>query len=330
MATTTLEKPMLPAELRGELVAGHYNLEQMYRLAQLCQQSGLFEDVTDAAQAFVKIAKGQELGLPPMTAMGAFDVIVKRLFIKPWAIAAKINSCGYGRYTVLEQSAGCCTIRFARKIRGVGWEEYPPVSYTFAEATAHGLVKRSPHWQASPAHMLYQRCMGRGGAMYFPELLAGLEPPPDDTVVSDEQAQQNVIELFGEPVDPTAPPPRPAAAAPAGEAGLPYIARIEAAILASGGQVAPWMTWAERRFKKPREAFSEADWQAYLEHVTRLAREKEEEAAQEPPGATNAPASAETPVVPGTVSEGTQGASWGPESPDLFAREEEAPEEYGP
>jgi hypothetical protein len=204
MATTTPDKPLLPAELRGELTPGQYNLEQMYRFAQICQQSGLFEDVTDAAQAFVKIAKGQELGLPPMIAMTAFDIIRKRLFIKPSTIAAKINSCGYGRYKVLEQSPQCCRIRFARKVQGVGWDDCPEVSYTFAEAQSHGLVERSPHWKASPAHMLYQRCMGRGGAMYFPELLAGLEPPPDETPVTEAQRVQNVVELFGEGSDPTA------------------------------------------------------------------------------------------------------------------------------
>jgi hypothetical protein len=196
---------MLPAELRGDLPAsGSYNLEQMYRFAQICQQSGLFEDVTDAAQAFIKIARGQELGIAPMASMSAFEIIRKRLFIKPAFIAAKINSCGYGRYKVIEQTTERCVIRFARKGAGLGWEDCPDVTYTYDEAKAHGLVDRSPHWKASPAHMLYQRCMGRGGAMYFPELLGGLQPPPDDAPVTVEQREQNVIELFGEGSDPTA------------------------------------------------------------------------------------------------------------------------------
>lgn len=178
--------------------AGSYTFEELYRLGQVLYKSGLFEDVKDEAQAVVKILRGQEMGIPPTTAMSAFDLIQKKLFIKPWAIAAKINACGYGSYRVLAQTAEACTIRFARKYPGEGWQPCPDVTYTFAEALAHGLTTRSGHWKASPANMLYMRAMGRGGAMYFPELLAGLTPPQEDTPVTEEEGATNVIDLFGD------------------------------------------------------------------------------------------------------------------------------------
>ena len=178
--------------------AGSYTFDDLYRLGQVFHASGLFDDVKDAAQATVKILKGQEMGIPPTTAMSAFDLIQKKLFIKPWAIAAKINACGYGQYKVLRQDAEACTLAFAKRYPGQGWQACPPVTYTIEEARAHGLVGRSAHWKANPAHMLYQRAMGRGGAMYFPELLAGLEVPTDDTPVTVEQGQQQVIDLFGD------------------------------------------------------------------------------------------------------------------------------------
>jgi len=191
-------RAVVHADLTGVQTRGTQTFDTLYRVAQACYASGLFEDVTDEAQAFVKILKGQEMGLPPTTAMSAFDLIRKRLFIKPWVIAAKINACGYGSYRVHEQSAERCTLLFSRRYPGQSWVECPPITYTFAEAKAQGLVDRSAHWKASPAHMLYQRCMGRGGAMYFPELLAGLEPPQDDTPVPDARHQQNIIDLFGD------------------------------------------------------------------------------------------------------------------------------------
>ena len=207
------KRSLVPTELQGLRPAGAYTFDELYRFAQMCQSSGLFEDITDAAQAMIKIVKGQEMGLPPTTAMSAFDIIKKRLFIKPWAIAAKINTCGYGGYRITEQTPERCTILFRRRYPGQGWVYCPPVSYSFAEAKAHGLVGRSPHWQSSPAHMLYQRAMGRGGAMYFPELLAGIEPPPDDTPIPEARHRQNIVDLFGDHVDPTAPareePPAP-------------------------------------------------------------------------------------------------------------------------
>ena len=170
-------RALVPTELKGLRPAGAYTFDELYRFAQMCHASGLFEDVTDAAQAMIKIVKGQELGLPPTTAMAGFDLIKKRLFIKPWVIAAQINACGYGSYRVTVQTAEVCSILFQRKYRGEGWRDCPLVSYTWAEAKGQSLVDRSAHWKASPGHMLYQRCMGRGGAMYFPELIAGLQTP---------------------------------------------------------------------------------------------------------------------------------------------------------
>ena len=199
----------VPQELQGLRPAGAYTFDELYRLAQVCHASGLFGDVKDAAQAMIKIVKGQELGFPPTTAMSAFDIIQRQIFIKPWAIAAKINSCGYGAYRVQTQTKALCTIVFSRKMTGRGWEDLEPVSYTIEEAQAHGLIQRSPHWKASPENMLYQRCMGRGGAKYFPELLAGMLPPRDDTPVSLESHHTNIADLFGDVLEPApAPVPR--------------------------------------------------------------------------------------------------------------------------
>src|SRR5262245_37705774 len=115
----------LPPELHGQRTLQPYDFDQLYRFAQICHASGLFEDTTDAAQAFVKVARGAELGLPPTTAMTAFDLIRKRLFIKPWAIAALINASGYGDFRVMHTGSEKCTIRFRRKYPGVGWQDCP-------------------------------------------------------------------------------------------------------------------------------------------------------------------------------------------------------------
>jgi hypothetical protein len=235
------------------LPAGAYSLEQLEHLATVCHKSGLFGDVTDAAQAFMKILKGQELGLPVTASMQAFDIIRKKLFIKPATIGALINSCGYGSYRVSEQNDQVCTIHFARKYPGQGWLNCPPVSYTLAEAKAHGLVERSSHWKASPAHMLYQRCMGRGGAMFFPELLAGLQPPPDETPIAPERHAQNLFDLYGvEPetataVPPTADPDASAECDGGRRGGQSLVQAIETLHRVHGGRDETWLVayWAK-------------------------------------------------------------------------------------
>lgn len=198
-------------EHAGVAIRSQYSFDELARLADACYASGLFEDVKDAAQALVKILKGQELGIPPTAAMAAFDIVRKRLMIKPWAMAALVNSCGYGSYRVAEQTTDHCTLVFSRKFAGRGWTECPPVTYTYAEAQQHGLTKESKHWQVAPAHMLYQRVMGRGAMMYFPELFAGISMPPDDTLVSLEQHDDNLDALYGASAS---PPPAIASEAP--------------------------------------------------------------------------------------------------------------------
>jgi hypothetical protein len=198
MATNQQQLMRAPRELQGVQVSGGYTFDEMYRIAQACHASGLFSDTKDANQALVKLLKGSEMGLPPTTAMNAFDIIQGHIFVKPWAIAAKINACGYGSYRVEEQTDEQCTILFSRKYPGKGWVDCPKVTFTFAQAQAQKLTERSVHWKSSPAHMLYQRCMGRGGAMYFPELLAGLEPPQDDTPIPVKRHIANVSDLYGD------------------------------------------------------------------------------------------------------------------------------------
>lgn len=233
----------MPTELVGLQPSGSYTFDELYRLAQVCHASGMFRDTADAAQAMMKILRGQEIGLTPTTAMSAFDIIKDRLFIKPWAIAAKINSCGYGTYRVLTQTDQECSILFRRKYAGEGWRDLPPVGYTIVEAKAHGLLERSPHWKASPGHMLYQRAMGRGGAMYFPELLAGLEAPPDDANIPMDRHQQNIRDLYG---DIHGSPNAPNFARDAGKvetstnARSPETSRVsEPAVVAASGQKTP-------------------------------------------------------------------------------------------
>ena len=130
-----------------------------------------------------------------------------------------------------------------------------------------------------------------------------LVPRANHLAAPAEQAKdvpQHVADLYGDTTD-----PRALAAA--------YVPRLEAVILAQpGGNVADWDRWAERRFRKPRDQFTEQEWRTYLDHVTRLASEK---GPQVPPE----PLAPEDPS-PEAITTG----------PDLFKLEEEAEaSEYG-
>jgi hypothetical protein len=100
---------------------------------------------------------------------------------------------------------------------------------------------------------------------------------------------------------------------PAGEAGVEWIPRIEAAIVAQGDDVAKWWRWAENLLKKSAIAFSVADYERIMQAVQTAAATKKQ-------GQT---------VTRHAPTEGATGASWGPESPDLFKEGEARAEDYG-
>jgi hypothetical protein len=165
----------------------------------------------------------------------------------------------------------------------------------------------------------------------------GLQAAP--VVEAGKDKAIHIADLCGDPLTP-----------PAGEAGAVYHTRIEALVLAQPGwNVEAWDNWAVRRFHKPVEAFTEAQWQEYVDRVERAIHDRpwwQERLAQaerelaDPPDKPSPDAPDATPAappaaahVPGTEgAAGTQGPSWGPhgpQGPDLFAQEEREAEEYG-
>jgi hypothetical protein len=165
-----------------------------------------------------------------------------------------------------------------------------------------------PDWDQdpiSPAHPM---------ALDFQPATPHLDAPAEQA----KDLATHIADVYGDPVTQSA-----------GEDRAVSIAQIEAAILANQGDIERWYVWAERRFQKPRLAFSAEDYGTFLDAVRAAAslRTSAAHTAEVAPGATSAPASTATPVVSENVSEGTQGPSWGPESPDLFASEEA--QEYG-
>lgn len=113
------------------------------------------------------------------------------------------------------------------------------------------------------------------------------------------------------------------AVTPAGEAGAPYIAQIEAVILAHPGtNVEDSYRWAERQRHKTRQAFTVEDWQWLLEAVRKAA------ALRQPPE-QSVPATVDMPPADDVIPS-AEGPSWGPQSPDLMQEEErDDATEYG-
>jgi len=193
-------------------------LQDQMTLADAFVKSGLFKDISDSAQALVKIVKGQELGLQPMASMDAFYIIKGELMMASQCCAALVNACSYASYTPISHDEKHCTIRF-QKLTREGWVNFPDVTYTIEIAIARGVMEKgkardgreydkSPEWKADPKNMLYWRAMQRGVRYYFPELMAGLTADIGYPAVTDDKFNEIKADLFG---DDPAVAPEPAA-----------------------------------------------------------------------------------------------------------------------
>jgi hypothetical protein len=156
-----------------------------------------------------------------------------------------------------------------------------------------------------------------------------LQTPP---APADGPSLAQTIAELSDPVDPTAPAPRREegeSQGPAGEAGAEYLAQIEAVILGHGGQVEPWMRWAERRLQKDRRDFTVADYQLLLTEARTLAAQRQagkpQEGPQEPAGATmptqDVPEPSRLPGLATAGQGGTQTYTVDPETGALLGKD---------
>jgi hypothetical protein len=172
---------------------------QMYScIAQSLAKSGFFPiggqyqartPEEQAAQAFVKIMAGHELGIGPVLAMQHIHIIDGKTSLDATMVAGLIKSSGKYDYDVDRMDAKGCAITFfqidggqRRKLGTSTWGE--------ADAKAAGLLGRG-NWGKYPRDMFFSRCVTFGarrfcpdvflGPIYTPEELGADIPPAGDT-----------------------------------------------------------------------------------------------------------------------------------------------------
>jgi hypothetical protein len=170
---------------------------------------------------------------------------------------------------------------------------------------------------------------GLGLPDWDPDLTSSAHPMALDlhstpVIESAKDLTEHIADLYGDPV---APPP--------GEDVALDQSRLQAAIAAQPGwTVDAWLKWAEGRLKKPRTTFTVEDYQFILARVEKeKAKLKAKAEAQHKPteaqgSSGEAPSTQQESTASPDTQEGTAGASWGPENPELFKQEERA-DEYG-
>src|SRR5690625_2773121 len=90
--------------------------EEIEAYAHNFAESGLFEDARDMEQAFVKVAAGQELGIPPYASMVGIHVIKGKPTLSANLLAALVRRTGVYDFDVMELTNEMCRLRFYRLV----------------------------------------------------------------------------------------------------------------------------------------------------------------------------------------------------------------------
>ena len=153
------------------------SFEDFQRMGELFAKSKMFADVTDAAQAAVKIMAGAELGLTPFVAMSSLHVVKGKITLSADLLAKKLKQSPKYDYKVIEHDATKCVIEFFENGESVGKS-----SLTMAEAKAakmdcdwnkeKGEWKEKATWKSYPKNMLFARTLSNGVRFFCPDVTA--------------------------------------------------------------------------------------------------------------------------------------------------------------
>jgi len=147
------------------------NVEKNLALGKIFADSGVFPDIKSAAQGYVKILAGKELGLSPMQAINSFYFVAGRLGIVAQTMGAMVKKSGKYDYKITKHSDQECEIAFI-KIGKEGEEtEIGNSHFDIKMAAKAGLVNKN-NWKDYPMNMLFARALMNGIRWYCPDAVS--------------------------------------------------------------------------------------------------------------------------------------------------------------
>jgi hypothetical protein len=173
-----------------DLISGD-NFERVERVATGLAKSGMFKDVNDTQTAMAKILLGADMGLTPTQALMSIDVVRGNVQIRGKRLLAWIRQSENYDYELVERTPERGALQFWEKSKRTGeWvkvgplkdpekpegPENPrlPITFTFEQAKAKGLVKTGGGWDNWPENMCVWRCASIGYNLFCSDLGGGI------------------------------------------------------------------------------------------------------------------------------------------------------------
>lgn len=146
------------------------SMEDLHIISQAVFKSGYFPDIKSAAQAFLRMKVGMELGLPEMASLRSVHYLEKsRDFVIMTRVLGAIAMNQGIRWKEIEKSKTACRLEIFKPGSNI-----PPVKVSFTKEDA----ERAKLWHknnflAYPEEMLYWRCLSKGLRQFDPRIDMG-------------------------------------------------------------------------------------------------------------------------------------------------------------
>ncbi len=161
------------------------DFQGMNSIAEMFFKSGMFPNVQSQAQALVKIAAGQEMGLPPFFSMSGIHIIKGKAAPGAGIIASMIKASKKYNFKVIEHTNEKCKLEFFEDGESAGFEEF-----TIEMARQAG----TQNIDKFPKNMLFARCISNGQKFYAPDIFLGSVYDPSELI--DDTPPVDYFQLF--------------------------------------------------------------------------------------------------------------------------------------
>lgn len=179
---------------------------QILAHARQAAESKFFSDSKEAAQAFVKISAGLELGFGPFQSMTGIHIIKGKPSVSASLMASAVKASSKYDYRIKQHTDMVCEIEFYQD----GQALQPTSKYTVDDARKAGLMS-NPVWKNHPKNMLFARAMSNGVKWHCPDVFGTAVYTPDElgAPVNEDGDIIDVQATVNEPKPEPTPPPSP-------------------------------------------------------------------------------------------------------------------------
>lgn len=157
----------IPREVAKSTDRTNLSIQEITSLGEVFSKSGFFSDATVAAKAIVKILAGQELGIPPFTAMKELNIFNGKLAFSANLVAMIIKKSNRYDYRIRELTNEKAILDFYEGTTHLGES-----IFTMQDAKLAELDKKDV-WKKYPKNLLFARALTNGAKWYCPHIFGG-------------------------------------------------------------------------------------------------------------------------------------------------------------